>query len=151
MQRLFEKAMLWEMVPLQHNPMELVEVKGISRQQKKPIVLTPERFYALVDLVPEPYRIMIMTAQCLGLRVSEILVLKWSDFDFDNLSVRVTRAAVHGRVEGVKTEYSEDELPLDEDFTRMLEDWRSRSPKTEGNWVFPSHLTGRPYHASPIQ
>jgi integrase len=151
MHRLFERAMLWEMVPLQRNPMELVEVKGICRRLHKPVVLTPEQFYALADLVPEPYRIMVMTAQCLGLRVSEILVLKWSDFDFGTSSVMVTRASVHGRVEKVKTEYSEDELPLDEGFARLLDDWRSRCPKAEDDWVFPSHLTGRPYHASPIQ
>jgi integrase len=54
MYRLFERAMLWEMVPLQRNPMELVEVKGICRRLRKPVVLTPEQFYALADLVPEP-------------------------------------------------------------------------------------------------
>jgi integrase len=151
MHRLFERAMLWELVPLQRNPMELVEVKGISRRQRKPIVLTPEQFYALADLIPQPYRTMVVTAQCLGLRVSELLVLKWSDVNFDQSAVRVTRAVVHGRIEGVKTEYSEDELPLDAGFAALLEDWKKQCPRTEDDWIFPSHLTGRPYHASPIQ
>jgi integrase len=42
MHRLYEKAMLWEMVEWQRNPMQLVEVKGISKRKKKPIVLTVE-------------------------------------------------------------------------------------------------------------
>jgi integrase len=28
---------------------------------------------------------------CLGLRVSEVVALKWSDFDFENLTLQVVR------------------------------------------------------------
>lgn len=65
------------------------------------------------------------------------------------LVIRVSRAVVHGRIKTVKTEYSEDELPLDRDFAAVLLDWRARGPKSE--LVFPSHITGRHFHASPIQ
>jgi len=51
---------------------------------------------------------MIIVAQCLGLQVSEIVALVWSDFDFDNQSVSVQRSIVHGRIGAVKTEYSRD-------------------------------------------
>lgn len=34
MHRLFEKAMLWEMLPFGRNPMELVHVKGISKRSR---------------------------------------------------------------------------------------------------------------------
>jgi integrase len=44
MHRLYEKAMLWEMVEWERNPMELVEIKGISKRRKKPNVLTVEQF-----------------------------------------------------------------------------------------------------------
>jgi integrase len=151
MHRLFEKAMLWEWIEVQRNPMELVEVKGISKRRKKPFILTPEQYYALLEALPEPYRTMVVVAQCLGLRVSEILVLKWSDFDFANLSLRVTRAVVHGRVDDVKTEYSEDDLPLDPDFGTVMLNWKARSPETPGGWVFPNPATLQPFHASPIQ
>ena len=30
---------------------------------------------------------MVVVAQCLGLRVSEILALKWEDVNFENLSL----------------------------------------------------------------
>jgi integrase len=35
--RLFEKAQLWEVLPVQRNPMELVEVKGAAKRRKKPM------------------------------------------------------------------------------------------------------------------
>jgi len=65
MHRLYEKAMLWEMVDLQRNPMQLVEIKGMSKRQKKPLILTVEQYYQLLDLLPQPYRTMIVVAQCL--------------------------------------------------------------------------------------
>jgi len=151
MHRLFEKAMFWELMPIQRNPMEFVEVKGVSHRQRKPRILTVDEFYSLLDLWAEPHRTMVIVAQCLGLRVSEILALKWEDIDFESRTMRVTRAVVDGNVDDVKTEYSEDDLPLDPGFASLLLAWRSQCADSTGHWVFPSHVTGEPYHASPIQ
>lgn len=164
MHRLYEKAMLWEMVEWQRNPMQLVEIKGISKRQKKPIVLTVEQFYQILELLPQPYRTMVVVAQCAGLRAEEVLALEWRDIDFENLSMRVVRAVVHGRVKIVKTEYSEDDLPLDLDFAAILLGWKYKSE--EENWkalaagktpfmgselVFTSPVTGQHYHTVPVQ
>lgn len=161
MHRLYEKAMLWEMVDWQRNPMELVEIKGISKRRKKPIVLTTEQYYMILDLLPEPYRTMVIVAQCTGLRSEEVLALEWSDISFETLSMKVTRAVVHGRVKLVKTEYSEDELPLDPDFATLLLGWRrsqsGHAPEdiptrlTGLHLLFPSPMTARHYHGAPIQ
>ena len=161
MHRLYEKAMLWEMVDWQRNPMELVEIKGISKRRKKPIVLTTDQYYLILNLLPEPYRTMVLVAQCTGLRAEEVLALEWSDISFENLSIKVTRAVVHGRVKLVKTEYSEDELPLDPDFATLLLQWQRSQPRHAPesiptrlsglNLLFPSHVAARHYHGTPIQ
>jgi integrase len=70
---------------------------------------------------------MVITAQCLGLRVSEIVALRWSDFDFERLTLLVERSAVKARVDEVKTEYSRDEVPLHPDLARILLEWRERA------------------------
>jgi integrase len=165
--RLYEKAMLWELVEWQRNPMELVEIKGISKRQKKPIVLTVEQYYMILKLLPQPYLMMVVVAQCTGLRAEEVLALEWPDIEFENLHMKVVRAVVHGRVKMVKTEYSEDELPLDVDFATVLLDWKrgceerarlqekaQRDGKTHSigsELVFLSSVTGRHFHAAPIQ
>lgn len=149
--RLFEKAMLWELIPVQRNPMELVEIKGSTKRQKKPTVLTPEQCVLVINSLRQPYRTMILVAICTGLRVSEILALQWADFDFDKLSVRVSRAVVRGIVDTVKTDYSEDDLPLDAEFAAELLEWRKQCPWSDGGWVFPSTMTGRPYEPGTIQ
>ena len=69
---------------------------------------------------------MVVVAQCTGLRAEEILALEWEDIDFENLSMKVVRAVVHGRVKTVKTDYSEDELPLDPGFAEVLLTWKRR-------------------------
>ena len=151
MHRLFERAMFWEMIPAGRNPMALVEIQGASRRRKKPIILTVDQYFAVLGLLPEPYRTMVVVAQCLGLRVSEILALQWADINFGELTMRVTRGVVDGVVDEVKTEYSEDDLPLDPDLATVLLTRKERCPKSEVGWMFPSPVTGRCYHASPIQ
>jgi hypothetical protein len=39
-------AMLWELVPLERNPMGLVELKGVSRRLRPPRILTEEGQHA---------------------------------------------------------------------------------------------------------
>jgi integrase len=149
--RLFEKAMLWEIVPVQRNPMSLVEVKGASKRSKRPKVLTPEQCSQILSILREPYRTMVLVAICTGLRAGEILALKWEDFDFASLKVRVVRAVVRGVVDRVKTEYSEDELPLDSAFAAELLEWKKQcAPSVEG-WLFPSPRTGQPYEHGSLQ
>ena len=151
MHRLFEKAMLWELLPFGRNPMELVHVKGISKRTKIPTILEEKQCFDLVSSLPEPYRTMVIVAICTGLRVSEILALRWSRIDFARQKMLVKVKAVNGRVGRVKTECSEDELPLDPDFAAVLMDWQSKCRPTVGGWVFPSPITDRCFHASPIQ
>jgi len=143
--------MFWELRKLGRNPMGLVEVSGSSRRQRKPIILTLEQYFAVLALLSEPYRTMVVVAQCLGLRVSEILALQWKDIHFDEFTMQVTRAVVDGVVDDVKTEYSQDDLPLDSDLAAVLQEWKQQCPLSEEGWVFPSKITGRCYHASPIQ
>jgi integrase len=164
MHRLFEKAMFWELVEWQRNPMQLVEIKGISKRRKRPLILTVEQFFLGFELVPQPYRTMVLVAICSGVRAEEVLAIEKPDIHFEKLSLQLFRAVVHGRVKFVKTEYSEDELPLDPDLAAILLDWirqcelearetfeRTGIEVQESDLLFTSPVTGRHYHASPIQ
>jgi hypothetical protein len=74
--RLLDLAMLWEYLPLERNPMELVTVKGSTKRKKAITIITPAQFKALVETLPEPYNLMVLVTGCLGLRVCETLALK---------------------------------------------------------------------------
>jgi integrase len=148
MHLLFEKAMLWELIELQRNPLELVRLRGTSRRQRKPQILAPEKFQELVAVLREPYKTMTIVAMCTGLRVSELLALRWEHIDFENSVMLVQQGVVNGRIGRVKTEASQDEVPLDPAFAAVLLDLKGQ--KFEG-LVFPSPLTGRPFYAGIIQ
>ena len=150
--RMLELAMLWELLPVQRNPLGLVEIKGgIIRPRRKKFILTAEQFQQICSVLEEPYRTMVTIAMCLGLRVSEILALKWTDFDFEEGTLMITRGTVHGRIGRVKTEYSEDEMPLDPAFAEVVLKWRALCPASEQGWVFPNPNTGGVWHSSVLQ
>jgi integrase len=62
-----------------------------------------------------------------------LVALKWSDFDWENLSVYIRRAIVAGRVDDVKTEYSEAPLPLDPALAEVIFEWRRRTGFSAGS------------------
>lgn len=91
---------------------------------------------------------MLLTTMCLGLRCSELIGLKWSDFGKG--VVRVQRAVVENRVDAVKTRYSEDDMPLDGEVARFLLAWKEKAP-TGSEWVFASPADGtRPYRPDTV-
>jgi len=150
--RMVELAMLWELTPAQRNPLSLVEIKGgSSRPRQKKSIITPEQFQQICERLDEPFRTMVVIAMCLGLRVSEILALKWSDFDFEEGTLMITRGTVHARIGRVKTDYSEDEMPLHSAFAEILLAWKAQCPASEEGWVFPNPNTGGVWHASVLQ
>jgi len=146
---LFQWAMKWELMDLQINPMKLVHVKGSSKRLREPVTLTRKQFHHVLRFVVEPFRTMCVVAMCLGLRASELVGLQWTDFDWKYRSVTIQRGVVIGRVDEVKTRYSNKAIPLDPVLASMLLSYgRQAGP---GNWVFPSSRTGRPWWPWTIQ
>jgi integrase len=147
---LFERAMLWGLVEVQRNPLELVKVKGASKRQKSLVTLTREEFQRLIMELREPIRTMAIVAMCTGLRISEVLALRWENLSFAAGTMLVDQAVVNGRIGPTKTETSRDEVPLDGGLAMILLNWQMAQGRTTG-LVFPSPLTGGCYHAGMIQ
>jgi integrase len=151
MYRLFEKAMLWELTPIERNPMSLVELKGVSKRLRAPRILTEEEFVALLNQLLQPYRSMVLLAGCTGLRISEVLGLRWHSVDFERLVMVVKEGYARSQVTKLKSEYSQDELPLDPDVATILLEWKRLCPESTGDWVFPSPRTTKPYDSSSLR
>jgi integrase len=151
MYRLFEKAMLWELVPLERNPMGLVELKGVSKRLKPPRILTEEEFGVLINQLDHPYRCMVLLAGCTGLRISEVLGLRWRSVDFERLVMVVKEGYARSQVTRLKSECSQDELPLDPEVATILMKWKHLCPDTHGDWVFPSPQTNKPYDSGSLR
>ena len=150
MRCIFTCAQRWELI--EKNPIALVRVRGGSKRGERPLVLTIGQYQQVLAQLEEPYRSMALVAGCLGLRISEIMSLRWSDFDLGRSTLLVQRSIVHGRVDDVKTEYSRDHVPVDSRLAEALLRYRDSSwyPTVDG-WVFANPRTGRPYHQETIQ
>lgn len=58
--------------------------------------------------------------------MSEIVGLRWEDFDFDAGTLPFQRSVIHGRVDAVKMEYSQDLMPLDPSLAGMVLEWKNQ-------------------------
>ena len=145
--------MRWELVPYQTNPTGLVRVKDVSKRVRQPTTLTVQQFRQTLESLPEPYRTMCAVAGCVGLRVSEVLGLQWSDFDWDKHQLQIRRSWVCGRLDQPKTENSRRPIPVDLALEKVLREHRDRQLQSfqSSEWVFPSKRTGRPWHAWTAQ
>jgi integrase len=149
MHLIFECAQRWDLATI--NPIALVRVKDGTKRLCRPRVLTSSEFKSLASQLEGPYRMMVLIAGCLGLRVSEIVGLQWGDFDFAAPTVLVQRSVVHGRSGEVKTEYSRDRLPLAPGMAELLVKYRAECHSTAEGWLFANPRTGKPYHQEQIQ
>ena len=128
---------------------ELAKIKAINRGKGKPVVLTIKQYQALVGQLSDLHRTMVITAMCSGMRVSEVLALKWVQVDFATGLLSREQGAVDGRSADVKGESAAEQIPMDPLLAEALLEWRGSASAT--GLVFPSHVTGRCYNAGHIQ
>ncbi len=128
--------------------MSLVKLKGTSKRKKRIVQLTINDFQKLIQALPEPHNIMTLVAADLGLRVSELVALQWSDIDWKSKQITIQRKFTRGKLGLTKTVSSEATLPLDEGLITVLRILAAKGPKSE--WLFPSPRTGGPRSASML-
>lgn len=149
MHELFCAAIRWELATV--NPVSMVRVKGGSKRRRRPYLISLEEFQRVLSFLAAPCRHMVLLAALLGLRASEVVALKWRDFDFSAGTLLVERGSVSRRIADTKTETSEDLMPLDPWLAAEMVDWRKAHPGSDEDWVFPSRVTGGPLHQDSIR
>jgi len=132
---LFNHACRYEL--FDRNPIYLV--RQSAKRRKPPTVLLPSEIKALVDHLDIRERTLVLLAASTGLRQSEMFGLKWSDIDFAQRNMYVTRSIVYGVVGPCKTECSQRPVPIHPILAEALLHWKRGAPYTQPNdWVFAS-------------
>lgn len=133
--------------------MSLVRVKDGSKRKREPKALSADEFRQMLEYIPEPFRMMCIVAVCMGLRVGEILGLKWCDIDWEGMRMAIRQSYVYGIQGAVKTPASQRWMPLDSSLAEKLRQHqlRSASPANTEGWIFANPATGKPYWPGRIQ
>lgn len=138
---LLEFAMWCGLLEVSRNPIDLVIVKGATKRIRKARNLTVEEFHKLNSQLKEPFNTMALMSVCLGLRVSELLGLKWRDVDWLNGKLNIERGIVKQIVDDVKTDSSRKSLAIDKELLELLKLWKQTTQFSgDEDWVFASPL-----------
>jgi len=122
MHAVFNHAVRWEW----HDRNPITHVRQSAKRKHIPIVLTLEEVEELLFYLEEPTHTAVLVDVMTGLRVGELLALKWEDIDFDKFEIRVTRSISLQHIGECKTEASRKPVPLDARLAESLWNWRTR-------------------------
>lgn len=138
---LWDYAMWAGHVPTTRNPMELVSVKGATHRTRKPRSLTAEQFRQLLTAFSDDvcFRTFVLIAVSFGLRISEVLGLKWQDVNWLEKTINIERGVVKQIVDDVKSRHSAKTMVIDDELLEVLKHWRQTTQfSASDDWIFAS-------------
>jgi integrase len=126
------------------NPATGVELPGKTAVREKH-ALSPEQISELLAILREPVRTMFLVGVMTGLRIGEILGLRWKDLDLASGQLRVEQACYRGLVGTPKTKGSKRTVPMPQTLRDALSRLQEQgTDRTEDQLVFATR-TGKPF------
>jgi integrase len=114
-----------------------------QEEEHKAKALTEAELVSLIEHTPAEWRLLIRVLGQTGLRISELIALRWSDIDLGHQRIHVRRRVRNGRVGPPKSRYGRRSVPVTPALTRDL--WARRKAAEhaqDGDLLFPSATGG---------
>lgn len=114
-------------------------------------IARPRRFYSpdqvrkLLPVLPEPCRTIVLLAVLAGMRIGEVLALRWSRVDLTRGTIEVAATFSDGKFGPPKTRSSCRVLPISSPLGRILEAHRRRAARSR-----PEDLLFRTWKGTPL-
>jgi integrase len=115
-------AEMSELIP--SNPVRKTRLPRRGPRKEKAII-APEKIRELLEALPEPSQSLARLLVFTGLRIGELLALRWRDVDLESGVLRVTRSVYEGHFDEPKTARSRRSVPLG---ARSIEILLARKP-----------------------
>ena len=96
---------------LEHNPAHGIQI-GDRETKKERRFLAPAQIQELLTRLSEPCRTIVVTAVLTGMRIGEILALRWSRLDFMRGNIEVSETYSDGKFGTPKTRSSRRVIPM---------------------------------------
>ncbi len=110
-------------------------------------LLTREELAKLLFQLEEPYRSMVMVAVLTGMRIGELLALRWHAVDLENRNLLILESVFKNQFQAPKSRYSIRTLPIGTQLCQVFEALRRNSRQTgPDDLVFPGK-DGGPHRA----
>jgi integrase len=107
------------------NPIQDVSIPRVPEPEEDTYAYSLAEIKAMVAMLDEPARTVVLTAALTGLRKSELRGLTWADFDGKELTVR--RSVWNGTVSEPKTRRSRAPIPIVRQLSDALEAHKVRA------------------------
>jgi integrase len=134
---------------LQANPARGVKfpTKGVKQ---KPAMIAGEDFSRLLNQLGEPHRTMVSLIAATGLRIGELLALRWRALDLEGGTLAVRESVFEGTFQPPKTQKAMRTIPLGPRAVQALKDHRGRTTRTADEDLVFGRPTGEPFRESKM-
>jgi len=136
-----ERAVEWGY--LEANPARRIKMPPMQRRRQV-VVLTREQLAILLEVLPEPVKSLAITVAMTGLRIGEVLALRWRNLDLEKCVIRVRESVYRGNLSSPKSKTGIRDVPMGPWLQRLLSERRRSAP--DDAFVFASR-NGTPLDA----
>ena len=128
--------------------------RGVKFPQKglkeKPVIITGEDLARLLRQLGEPYQTMVTLIAATGLRIGELLALRWSALDLDGGTLAVRESVFEGTFQPPKTLKAVRTIPLGRHAVAALTAHRGRATRMAPEDVVFGNSSGKPLRESKL-
>jgi integrase len=129
-----------ELIPDNLNPVEKVNINGVgAKPRSSAIIVSPEIGWRIAMELSVQLRTLVLLAAGTGLRMSELLGLRWEDIDFETNTIHLRRTWLYGQIGEGKSAASRKPVVMGSRVAEFLLEWQRATPyAAETDWVFAS-------------
>ena len=125
--KVLQAAVEWNL--LEQNPARGIRL-GDRAPKTERLYLTPPEVLRLLASLPEPCRMVVLVAVLIGMRIGEILALRWKHLDLLRGFIQVRETVSEGLFGSPKTRSSRRDLPMSEPLRQALQSHRGQCRQT---------------------
>jgi integrase len=118
--------------------------------KEKPAIIAGESLVKLLDRLGEPHHTMVQLIAATGLRIGELLALRWSAVDLGGGTLTVRESVYEGKFQPPKTQKALRTIPLGPQGIAMLTALQERATRREQRDLVFSNVRGEPLRESKL-
>ena len=130
---------------LRSNPCAGLRLPGGTTPDRHARALTEPELARLLAEVPQSWQLLVQFLAQTGLRIGELIALRWADVDLGVRRVKVRRRLYKGTVDAPKSRYGIRDVPISSSLAQAL--WNHRT-ETRSRRTSTSCFPARPEHRS---